>query len=1437
MFNNQLAPHHQHRNVSHPNPLNKLFCSLMSDLPNEMDFGLRVATILTNSEKIDNLADFRFIDVIIECCILYLCSCEHSAYSKCSDYQFEDEAYINCPNKDELIQKLVDGEEWTGENALDRAIRSVSTKFTTSNVRKFVPFKDCTCFLKFWCQMIKNPELLKMVFDLEDEELERLYDEPFDQEQQQKNYYKVKRIVCLLNNLSYSIEKLRQDQAGDFEELSKVFTGFLDNASINLLRFFILLLNSDDQFFINTALETISNISPLVNSDLPPLDQNTYVRLLTFIYECCVQKVLNSPDVNCLNRCLEIIAKLINANYEAINRLIISEVLSQTEFFSKLTEFLTCQHDVGLVVSTLECCLSLSENYPKLLLTDNKHLVKVLISLINCEEGQFFSMSSMKKVKIIDERRVEISPYLLQQQRQQTHHLQQAHHPQQTFYIQQPNGQISQVSQVGAVGQVGPVGQINAVGQVSQVCPVNQVGPVAPVNQVKQMNVRAIQMNNELTNPAVLADNEQHLKHWFYLNFEPRAASNSSKTLLKLNDMYSDYVKYSCAGARRNVVTLQAFSNLLKKYFPLTVLNAQNEIEGLGHTTERTKASINRVNNLNNVNIIQTGGPVNTNSSLQVITNQSVPVAGNQLASPILKAHLSTPPKSNASNPIGTPSITNSNQPQQQPPPPPQIIVNGPTASKPTASPSIKNLLASKLRNNQIASNTLNSSTSDDHSKSAAQQVALNQPIDPQAKQQTACLVQQPANNIIYCSSAPANASPGQLTNNLANANGPNLITVPMQQQHLVPTSNSMIINANQLQANATGTMMVPNSTGGQQQFLLVRTILPSQNNNMAVGANQQPMRLILPASAFNSQSQLPQTITLNGTNTVVSGSPTMVSCSSTMVSCSPTMVSCSPTMVSCSPTVVSCSPTVVSCSPTVVSKPQITGDDKPMDTNNANQPATENAPIKPAINNSIAEPATATVATVCNASNEQPKPVANNVKASPLLNVLLDKGKLPEFSVVSNDGVQEGSKEATTASAVVSSPPSAISKPIVVATSNAPTNQLPNHIIAHQVSSPSLTASSPAIVSTATSLAPQIVTSTVNTNATKMYILTTNTKSPLTVKSSSSVQTSNTSPVQPIVVQQPNATSPNSITSVVGANQQQPNATSPYVVQSNPAVVSQPMIVQPATSISTTVQNPKLDPPNLPNNNHKLNSLEETILEVSKNISGDLELDEDDDAQPGKVVENCIKQENGEIDESEGKCKLVNEKSIEVNPPVLTNGCLEKEHLENDKESSNSLLKRQLESDDSLCKRPKIDAQITIAQTAIKSEPQLNHKQPPINNQIIAANPVLNSQLTMGKPNEITVAVSSNGILPSPPIISNTVIKSALNVNATIPKTSLPSNMAPTIEKYTISKPNQVIINSNEVVPANNTFKIAQISAQLPPPAPPAPKAEFVCEWSNCKK
>ena len=60
---------------SYVNPLNKLYCSLVSGLPNEVEFGLKVTSMLANSKQIDWISDYKFIEVLLESCALYLCSC------------------------------------------------------------------------------------------------------------------------------------------------------------------------------------------------------------------------------------------------------------------------------------------------------------------------------------------------------------------------------------------------------------------------------------------------------------------------------------------------------------------------------------------------------------------------------------------------------------------------------------------------------------------------------------------------------------------------------------------------------------------------------------------------------------------------------------------------------------------------------------------------------------------------------------------------------------------------------------------------------------------------------------------------------------------------------------------------------------------------------------------------------------------------------------------------------------------------------------------------------------------------------------------------------------------------------------------------------------------------------------------------------------------
>ncbi|OTF81300.1 hypothetical protein BLA29_003421, partial [Euroglyphus maynei] len=95
----------------------------------------------------------------------------------------------------------------------------------------------------------------------------------------------------------------------------------------------------------------------------------------------------------------------------------------------------------------------------------------------------------------------------------------------------------------------------------------------------------------------------------------------ASKFSIKINDIYAEYVKHCCRNSRRNVIAAQSFNFLLKRCFPQCQINQQQQtVEGL-----------------------------NLKMTMTMIEDQKKPLMTtntiNNQMSPILKAHLSTPPK------------------------------------------------------------------------------------------------------------------------------------------------------------------------------------------------------------------------------------------------------------------------------------------------------------------------------------------------------------------------------------------------------------------------------------------------------------------------------------------------------------------------------------------------------------------------------------------------------------------------------------------------------------------------------------------------------------------------------------------------------------------------------------------------------------------------
>lgn len=242
-------------------------------------------------------------------------------------------------------------------------------------------------------------------------------------------------------------------------------------------------------------------------------------------------------------------------------------------------------------------------------------------------------------------------------------------------------------------------------------------------------------------------ENEVFAVNWLNQNYE---VNLDSKVLIRIHGVYADYVKYCCKISRKNVVALPSFNFLIKKCFPQCKINVQaSSIEGL----------------------------IGKNSSNIAVTPQ-------QMVSPILKAHLSTPPK------VGNTPQTN------------ETTVSATTAT----STLIKSLLANKLRNNQGSQNIVpaidsqpvtngTKSVTSDSSSSISTPTTTTTPVQTpvQSQQQQLYLVR----TIIT-------GGPGQSTSNT-----PVRLIVPasmIQQRMPAPQTVAQTINKSETPRNSVET-------------------------------------------------------------------------------------------------------------------------------------------------------------------------------------------------------------------------------------------------------------------------------------------------------------------------------------------------------------------------------------------------------------------------------------------------------------------------------------------------------------------------------------------------------------------------------------------------------------------------------------------------------
>lgn len=262
------------------NPLNKLYCSLVSGLPNEMDFALGVLTTLASSRDVDGIADFRLIEILLECYTLYSCCCEESPSPSIPAIAADNIA------PDSGVDEMDCSDQSCNTSSADTTV--------TSNLER------CPCLSRFWSRQCNDETVTAIVFESADPTTS-----DHASHTQDKIYKRVLRIAELVRTLSFSIEQLSCETT--------------TCAPLSLLKFVALLLTSDDTVYNAIGLDIISNIATLTAS---LSESDAYSALQERVYRRIVTFLLTSTDLHCLSRAIEVLTRLLTTGNDEITKLI-----------------------------------------------------------------------------------------------------------------------------------------------------------------------------------------------------------------------------------------------------------------------------------------------------------------------------------------------------------------------------------------------------------------------------------------------------------------------------------------------------------------------------------------------------------------------------------------------------------------------------------------------------------------------------------------------------------------------------------------------------------------------------------------------------------------------------------------------------------------------------------------------------------------------------------------------------------------------------------------------------------------------------------------------------------------------------------------------------------------------------------------------------------
>lgn len=711
--------------------------------------------------------------------------------------------------------------------------------------------------------------------------------------------------------------------------------------------------------------------------------------------------------------------------------------------------------------------------------------------------------------------------------------------------------------------------------------------------------------NQKSTTTATLVtsavDNETYVVNWLRSTFE---AKPNQGTLLRLNEIYEDYVKECIRCDRKNVIPAQNFAILTKRCFPSITMTGPI-IDGLvrrpvkgpgGLSSPILKAQLCAPPKAGSMPPVPNPGTSTSTLIKNLLANKlrTNSGLGSSPSSPSLCASFSSittgsvtvtpasasPSSSNNNNGNGSKSDTtttiipctinnlNSTFTQQQKPqePDPDPTDLQPSANKTAFSNSTQSHSRSKdSSNSSIPTSVITSITPSQTPASSANASSSNPSSSSLSNNSNNIIVTSTTLPTSIANSTTSLSTSVTITPAIANTTPPlipavssgtsaNTQQVIVTANSLTPTSTANILQPQTTcittgQALQTGSVLITTPTQpGQtlqpnqpQQFLLVRTIVGNQQQTGLVGMPQgvaggTPVRLILPPGFLTQQRAVqPSNTTVNGVASV----PVAIA---NQKDAAPR------NSISNIITNSTKAPLTANSSQTISSNPQVPVVSTVSTTTPIVNPSTVSSNsndilLKAVLGSGIvSENSSGSPNQIANATSNR----SNTVKSSPLLNVLLDKGKLPDFSTMA--GTINQSNVTNSCVTTITS--------VTTSSSNSPFN--------------------PPILNTSSQTSTPI-TSMSGSQSNKVYILTT-TKSSLPIKNVPNVQQQQSGGQvtsqsvannlqKSVTVQQLNQTRPVQQTNI----NQQPSTTQ--------ALINSSDIVNNATTVSTVPSSNKLTP------------------------------------------------------------------------------------------------------------------------------------------------------------------------------------------------------------------------------------------------------------------